>query len=205
MNGAVELYPLWLRLWHWLNALACLLLVVSGASLHFAGSLMPFDVARTLHNAAGLAMTAAYLFYLVVNIRSGNVGYYLPTLATLLADLTRQSLFYGVGIFRGESQPFPCHARRKFNPMQQVAYLLVMYAAVPVVVGTGLLYLFPGLLPDRFGAVDGLLPVALLHYLAGVFLAAFLIGHVYLATTGKTPLNDFKHMIRGHRVGEEHP
>jgi hypothetical protein len=49
--SALYLYPVWLRLWHWLNALLFLTLVVTGTSMHFnLNGLIPFDVAVPVHS-----------------------------------------------------------------------------------------------------------------------------------------------------------
>ncbi len=36
-----------------------------------------------------------------------------------------------VGIMQGEEQPFPATTQSKFNPLQQVAYVGVMYGLLP--------------------------------------------------------------------------
>ncbi len=43
----IYLYPVWIRLWHTLNALMFLVLLVTGISLHYASaesSFIPFQV-----------------------------------------------------------------------------------------------------------------------------------------------------------------
>ncbi|MBP0575071.1 cytochrome b/b6 domain-containing protein, partial [Mycobacterium tuberculosis] len=68
MSHRVYLLPVWLRLWHWTNAVLMIVLAVTGASLHFADPalmLVPFSLAARLHNIAGLALVAAYAFFVV--------------------------------------------------------------------------------------------------------------------------------------------
>lgn len=192
--------PLWLRLWHWTNALLFLALLVTGVSLHFAmpeSPLIPFAAARTVHNVAGIAISILYGTLIVANAVTGNGRQFLPRLKGFPARLKRQQAFYASGIFKGEARPFPMTPERKFNPLQQVAYLGVVYGAMPVLVVSGFLFMFPELAPDRLLGMGGLWPIAVLHYLIGLFLSVFLIGHVYMATAGETVLSEIKMMITG--------
>lgn len=64
---SLYLYPVWVRLWHWTNALLFLILIASGVSMHFAGAdwLMSFATARVVHNVAGILLILsgwAFLF-----------------------------------------------------------------------------------------------------------------------------------------------
>ena len=56
------LYPIWVRMWHWLNALLCLLLILTGLSMQYAsvdGGLIRFDTAVTIHNLCGIILSAS--------------------------------------------------------------------------------------------------------------------------------------------------
>ncbi|MBF0215084.1 MAG: cytochrome b/b6 domain-containing protein, partial [Magnetococcales bacterium] len=75
MKRIVELYPLWIRVWHWSNALSFLVLLATGISLHFAApgsALIPFDTARMLHNVFGLLMTVGWIAFVVGNLKGEN-------------------------------------------------------------------------------------------------------------------------------------
>ncbi|MBP0575080.1 hypothetical protein J8J27_30650, partial [Mycobacterium tuberculosis] len=72
-----------------------------------------------------------------------------------------------------------------------------MYAVVPVVIITGLVFMFPDFAPQRVFGVDGLLPVAVIHYLAGAGVILFMLAHIYLGTTGVRVTSLFKMMITG--------
>ena len=208
MKMAIELYPLWLRIWHWSNALAFVMLVLTGTSLHFAGSgglLIPFNTARLLHNFFGIWLTVGFVAYLVGNRITGNGRHYRPVFQGLFERLVRQALFYGSGLFLGEHHPFPPTADAKFNPLQQVTYLAVMFGAMPLLILTGLLFLFPEWLPDQLFGIDPLWPLAVGHYLIGLFLTLFMFGHIYLATVGETLTSEFKKMLFGSKLWEEKP
>jgi thiosulfate reductase cytochrome b subunit len=192
--------PLWLRLWHWTNALLFLTLLVTGVSLHFAtpeSPLIPFAAARTVHNVAGIALSILYAALIVANAFTGNGRQFLPRPSGFAERLKRQQAFYASGIFKGEARPFPMTPERKFNPLQQIAYLAVVYGAMPVLIASGFLFMFPELAPDRLLGMGGLWPIAVVHYLIGLFLTVFLIGHVYMATAGETVLSEIKMMITG--------
>ncbi|MBF0154625.1 MAG: cytochrome b/b6 domain-containing protein [Magnetococcales bacterium] len=201
----VELYPVWLRVWHWFNATNFLLLLLSGAVLHFPESalgVMPFPIARMLHNVCGVMMALGYGFYLFGSYVSRNWQHYVPEHRGFLARMLTQVRFYAVGIFQGGQQPFPATVRAKFNPLQQVTYLGVMFGLVPVLVVTGIMFLFPEYAPDRILDRGGIWPLALLHQAVAALLVAFLVGHIYLATAGETLLGEFHKMVFGEKVCE---
>src|SRR4051812_20938723 len=130
MGERIYLLPLWLRAWHWTNAALILVLAVTGASLHFAGPgmpVVPFSLSRALHNGAGLALAAAYSFFVVANIVSGNWWQYVPKPGGFRNKVLRQLRFYAWGIFRGEPHPYPPTLENNFNALQQIVYWLVMY------------------------------------------------------------------------------
>ncbi|EWY41599.1 nitrite reductase [Skermanella stibiiresistens SB22] len=65
--------------------------------------------------------------------------------------------------------------RRKFGADAQGA---AMFVAFPLVVASGLTFLWPGLLPDRAWSVSALVPVAVAHSLLAVSVVMFLIQHL---------------------------
>ena len=206
MKTTYQLYPLWLRIWHWSNVVGFLVLIVTGVSLHFATSgsmLIPFNTARVLHNIFGIGLSVGWLIFLIGNFKQGNIVHYKLRLQGLLPRLIKQAMFYGVGIFKGEHHPFPSTAHCKFNPLQQVTYIFVMFVVMPGLIISGLLFFFPELAPEKFLDMDGLWIVGVLHYVIGVFLVTFMIGHIYLATAGEEVTSEFKKMLFGSKLTEE--
>ncbi|GIX07492.1 MAG: hypothetical protein KatS3mg115_1895 [Candidatus Poribacteria bacterium] len=194
------LYPLWLRLWHWSNAVLFLVLILTGISMHYAdltSPWVPFRVARVLHNLAGILLALLYLGFLIGNAVSGNWRYYVPPCRGLFRGVRKQLHYYLVGIFRGEPHPFHPSERSKFNPLQQVAYLVVMYVLMPLLVGTGVLLLFPEWAPERVLGWGGVWPMAVAHSGVAFLLTLFLVAHLYLATTGERVAENFCAMVRG--------
>lgn len=200
MSERVFILSLWIRLWHWANAILILLLILSGASLHFSDAalpLLPFAVAVKVHNVAGLALTAMYAVFVVGNIVSGNWWQYVPKPGGFLQRCWAQTRFYCWGIFAGEPHPYPPTPAANFNSLQQIIYWLIMYMLMPALIVTGLVFLWPEFAPKRAFGMDGLLPVAVLHYVLGVLITAFTIAHIYLATTGVRVTSLVRMMITG--------
>lgn len=206
-NKLEYIYPLWLRVWHMLNALMFLCLIISGISLQYSGTtaiLIDFETAIQMHNICGLTLTFNYLFFIIGNFASGNYKHYFPKLKGITKKLIKQAHYYVWGIFQGEEKPFPSSKENKFNPLQQITYMKIMYAALPISIITGLGLLFPEILLEEFLGESGLLYTAFLHTIIGFFLSLFLIGHIYLGTTGTTMSENFKAIITGwEEVDEE--
>lgn len=200
MRDRVYLLPLWLRIWHWTNALLIVVLAVSGYSLHFAEPglpLVPFALAARIHDIAGILLLGAYVFFVIANIGTGNWWQYVPKPPGVLHRCWVQTRYYCRGIFRGEPHPYPPTPEVNFNALQAVVYWVVMYLIMPTVVISGLMFMFPQLAPESVFGMDGLLPVALLHTLAASAIVIFAIAHIYLGTMGVTATSLFKMMITG--------
>ena len=88
----------------------------------------------------------------------------------------------------------------KLNPLQKLVYAGLKLLVIPVMVGSGLLYLFYRY-PSRYEVVSlrigSLRAIALVHTAGAFLLAAFFIAHVYLITTGRTSTSNLKAMLTG--------
>ena len=196
----VYLISLWVRLWHWFNAALIVILSVTGFSLHFADPALPlvdFALAVRIHNAAGVTLVGTYVFFFFANILSGNWRQFVPKLDGIVQRVLAQGLWYAFGIFRGEPHVHEPNEEEHFNVLQALTYSGVMYALLPVIIVSGLIFLYPQFAPDTLFGFNGLLPVALVHYLAAVAIVLFLLSHIYLGTTGRTVGQMFKTMITG--------
>jgi thiosulfate reductase cytochrome b subunit len=201
------LYPLWLRTWHWTNAALYLLLILTGISMHYAGAenwLVPFEKARLIHNTAGILLTLMYLFFLLGNLFLGNGKHYRVKFKGLTERLIKQTRYYLYGIFKGEQHPYHASEELKFNPLQQITYISIMYLLTPFLVISGLMLIFPETAPTTILGVGGVWPVAILHTVVAYFLTLFMFGHIYLGTTGNTLISNFKSMISGWETIDEH-
>jgi thiosulfate reductase cytochrome b subunit len=193
---AKKAYPLWLRLWHGAHALLFLALVVSGLSIHFAETelaVIPFATAIPLHNWTGIAFGVLYVLFVVMNM-FGNIKHYtLPRMRSVLRILG----WYSYGMFRGKPRPFARSTEKKFNPLQAISYLLVMYALTPACTISGALLLVPSLAPDRVAGAGGVWPMAMIHLATGWGLSLFLIAHLYMITTGPSVGAYLRQMVTG--------
>ncbi len=173
----------WLRWWHWIQAIAFLGLIVSGAAMHWADSpwaLLSFSDAVSAHNVLGAVTLASWIQFAIWNFRSGNLRHYRLRGPDLRARLWPQVRYYLWGIFHRQPEPFPPRAEVKFNPAQQLAYAVVMYLFMPILAASGTLLFFPILAPEHALGQPGLMPMAMIHLSAGYLLVAFLITHVYM-------------------------
>jgi thiosulfate reductase cytochrome b subunit len=200
MSERIYLLPLWLRLWHWLNALLIITLCITGFSLHFAGPdahVVEFSLAVRIHNIAGVSLAILYFVFVIANALSGNWWQYVPKPPGILHRCWLQVRYYCFGVFKGEPEPFPVTKEANFNALQSLIYWFIVYVNMPITVVSGLIYLTPLYVPREFFGFDGHLLVALIHYLSAVLILLYLIAHMYLATMGATVTSMLKTMITG--------
>jgi thiosulfate reductase cytochrome b subunit len=189
-------YPAFERFWHWAQAGLILFLALTGFEIHGSLSFFGFEQAVAYHGAAAWALVVLIAFAIFWHLTTGEWRQYVPT----LENLREQAQYYVVGIFRSAAHPVRKSRLSKLNPLQRLVYLALKLLVIPVVVSSGLLYMFYRY-PQRRGIaaldVDGLAAIATLHTAGAFFLVAFLVGHVYLITTGQTLSSNLKAMITG--------
>lgn len=115
--------PLWLRVWHSLQALLFLGLLATGLNMHYAGSewaVIPFSASVRAHNACGIATAALWVVFVVWNAASGHVRHYKPKDIHVVHSLVIQLRYYAYGMFRGAPPPLSPGLRN--NHVQQLAY-----------------------------------------------------------------------------------
>jgi len=201
----IFLYPIWIRIWHWINALMFLLLILTGLVLRYSTkdfTLIRFDIAVGMHNTAAIIVTFNYGIFVIGNIVTKNGKYYRAWRKNLVTNLWKQFLFYAVGIFKKEKHPFPITEDQKFNPLQKFSYVIVMYFGMPLLIFSGIALMFPDLIAYRIFNIDGLVFYDVLHIIVGFVLSMFLVIHIYTCTLGDKPGTLFKSMINGYH--EEH-
>ncbi len=200
MADKVYLYQVWVRIWHMVNALLFLFLICTGLCLHYAGpgtTLIPFDVSVSLHNITGILICIFYLFFIFMNIFTRNGKYYNIIWKGLIGRAKQQFIYYTIGIFKKQDPPFPISEKRKFNPMQLLSYVWVMYFFMPILIITGIALLFPEYIPTQILTKSGIHITDLIHIIVGFTLSMFMLVHIYFCTLGKTPFANFKSMING--------
>ncbi len=197
----VYLYPVWVRLWHASNAILCLLLIFSGISMQYASAESPFirfNIAVSIHNVCGILLTVFYFIFIIGNLTTGNGKYYRQQIKGFVTEILKQARYYSYGMFVGEPAPFKINEERKFNPIQKLTYILIMYVALPFIFITGWALLFPEFIVTRLFQFGGITLTSIFHAMLGFLVSLFLIIHVYFCTIGHTALSNFKSMINGY-------
>jgi thiosulfate reductase cytochrome b subunit len=196
----VYMYQAYERFWHWLQTMLIVVLLCTGLIIHrpdFLGGLS-FRGMVTIHNisAAILAINAALsLFY---HLTTGEIRQFLPHPYGFIEDAIVQTKYYLGGIFKHAPHPFEKTPGKKLNPLQQVTYLGILNVLLPLQGLTGILIWGGQIWPQYAKILGGLPGLAAFHTLLAWLFAAFIIGHVYLTTTGGTKaLDSIKAMVTG--------
>lgn len=203
----VYIHPLPVRAWHWINAFGFVFMIVTGLQLRYPEifGFTSFRQAVELHNTAGFVLIANYFLWLGFYLLSDRIKIYHPELNPKkhFEDSIRQVLYYGRGIFRGDPNPHHGGPYDKFNPMQKMAYQVIMLLVVPIQFATGLLLWDVKRFDGAVSLLGGVRVVDTIHVLCFIFFASFLFVHFYLATLGHTPSAHFKAMFTGYEEMEE--
>lgn len=200
MNSPAPLYSLHERIWHWLQAGAVLLLILTGLVIHYPDRLIfPGSMANAVrcHFWIGLALLLNAFLGIFYHVTAEKYHHFLPQLDDFTDAAIRQARFYLFGIFIGERHPLDTNPRRKLNPLQKITYLALLNILLPFQIVTGLLMWGADRWPRLFDKARGLWVLGPAHTLGAYLFMAFLLGHIYLATTGLTPGSVLRAMITG--------
>jgi thiosulfate reductase cytochrome b subunit len=188
------------RAGHWINAVGFVLLALSGFNIHFAREFNvfgTFNAAVAVHNIVGIAVSMNYILWWFYAVGARRIRFFMPERDDLVPGVIRQARFYLLGIFQGDPHPFAEGEVRKFNPLQKWTYLGVMVVLFPIQIVTGLWLFY--LIREWQDATSAQLRIlGITHNMFAMLLTAFLLGHIYLATTGETPWAHFKMMFTGY-------
>ncbi len=193
------LYDLFERFWHWTQAALVLGLLATGFEVHGSFDWLGYEVAVAWHERLAWGLVVLVVFAAFWHFTTGEWRQYLPTMDKVHAMVR----FYLVGIFHGERHPTAKTRLTKLNPLQRIAYLGLKILVFPVQLASGFAYLYRDELAAR-GLELPLATYALIHTAGAFALLAFVIGHVYLTTTGHTPLAALEAMVTGWEVVEDH-
>ena len=176
------IHPIWLRINHWLNALAVVILVLSGWRIYNASPIFDFTFPRSLtlggwlggallwHFAAMWILFINGIAYLVLNIASGRLGKRFFPLHP--RDLWRD--------FSAALQGRLAHdAHGRYNAVQKFAYLFVIADSVILVLSGLVIWKsvqFP-LLRDLLGGYD---QARVVHFAAMSVLVGFIVVHIVM-------------------------
>jgi thiosulfate reductase cytochrome b subunit len=193
---AATTHPGWLRITHWLNALAALIMVFSGWRIYNASPIFAFKFPDSLamggwlggalqwHFAAMWLLFFNGLLYLAINVFSGRLRrqFFPLSVRGFVADL-------GAAL-RGK---LAHDDLTRYNSVQKFAYLFVIVDTVLLIVSGLAIWKsvqFP-LLRELMGGYDN---ARIVHFLAMAGLAMFVVVHV--AMVALVP-RTFLAMLRG--------
>ncbi|HZZ13862.1 MAG TPA: cytochrome b/b6 domain-containing protein [Paraburkholderia sp.] len=175
------IHPVWVRVTHWLNALAAIVMMLSGWRIYDASPIFPgfrFAPAITLggwlggalqwHFAAMWLLAFNGLVYLALNLASGRfVRKFLP--------VSPRAVFQDfVAALRGKLS----HADlRVYNAVQKFAYLFVVCDLIALVL-SGLAIWKSVQLPALRELMGGYDNARIVHFCAMSLLAAFIVVHL---------------------------
>lgn len=202
------LYPLWLRIWHHVNAVLMIILIATGISMQYSNPdypLIRFDLAVSWHNLAGIFLTISYFIFLVGVLFTSIGRYYVVKTEGLATSFAKQLRYYLFGVFRGEESPFKVTEKQKFNPMQLITYNIIMHAITPITFITGWALLFPETIVLNVFGYSGIMLTSLVHSIAGFFISIFLIIHLYVITMGKSTRENLKSILYGYHITHDTP
>ncbi|MCS6830071.1 MAG: cytochrome b/b6 domain-containing protein [Armatimonadota bacterium] len=198
----VRIYTGFERFWHWTQAVLVLFLAFTGFEIHGSYTFFGFREAVRYHNIAAYLLIVLVVFAIFWHFTTGEWRQYVPTREKLRAQLE----YYLFGIFRNAPHPAKKTTLSKLNPLQRLTYFGLKVVLFPLVVTSGLLYMFYRY-PSRYGVeainIESLEWIALAHTLGAFLLMAFLIVHLYMTTTGETVFSNLRAMITGYEEVEE--
>ena len=223
---AVYRHPLPVRVWHWINVLCLLVLIPSGLQIlnahpalywgnasTFGTPWVDFGLQRdapafpswiTLPSWQDLADGRTWhIFFAWIFVASG-LAYVIYTLAS---GRVQRMLWPSGGELRGIGRSILDHLRlkfpegeeaRRYNLLQKLSYLTVLFLVLPLMVATGLT-MSPGMdarlhfLTELFG---GRQSARTIHFLTACALVLFILVHL-AAMLAAGPLNELRSIVTG--------
>jgi thiosulfate reductase cytochrome b subunit len=189
----VMIYSYYERFWHWSQAGLIFALFFSGLGLHGTHSLLDFRTAVKVHTFAAIALVVLWIFTTFWNFTTGQWKQYL-----FKKGIWPVIRFYAWGILCSEPHPYKKSLQRKQNALQSLAYMSFMVLVGPALWSTGVFYLLYDFWGHYPWAGQALIYTAFAHTAAAFIMAAFVIIHVYMTTTGKTAFHYVRTMITGY-------
>ena len=189
-------HPLYVRITHWINALAILVMIGSGWEIYNASPLFAFTFPKSLtlggwlaggllwHFAAMWLLIANGIVYIAIGLATGR-------LRRKLLPLRASEFSRDLG--RALTGKLSYEDLTVYNAVQKALYLGVILAGV-VIVASGLALWKPVQLQELTALFGGYEGARLVHFFAMVAIVLFLVIHVAMAILVPKSL---RAMIRG--------
>jgi thiosulfate reductase cytochrome b subunit len=202
----IYMYESYRRFWHWLQTLSIVLLLFTGLIIHRPDvfGLFSFHGVVIVHNVLAVILVVNALLSLFYHIATERIQEYIPRPYGFFDDAIVQARYYISGIFHHEPHPFEKRPGSRMNPIQKATYFGILNVLLPLQILTGALMWGVQKFPAIAGWFGGLPVLAPLHSLVAWTFATFIVGHVYMTTTGSTPLEAVRAMVTGYEDVEIH-
>ncbi|HEX5940711.1 MAG TPA: cytochrome b/b6 domain-containing protein, partial [Anaerolineales bacterium] len=200
------MYESYRRFWHWLQTLSIVILLFTGLIIHRPDIFGAFSFRGvvTIHNVIAVILVVNALLSAFYHIATERVQEYIPRPYGFFDDAIVQAKYYMSGIFKKEPHPFEKRPDNRMNAIQKATYFGILNVLLPLQILTGALMWGVQQFPAVANLFGGLPFLAPFHSLVAWTFATFIIGHVYMTTTGATPLEATRAMITGYEEVEVH-
>ena len=202
----IYMYESYRRFWHWLQTTSIVILLFTGLIIHRPDIFGAFSFRGvvTVHNVLAVILVVNALLSVFYHIATERIREYIPRPYGFFDDAIVQAKYYISGIFKHEPHPFEKRPDSRMNPIQKATYFGILLVLLPLQILTGALMWgvqeFPAV-ANWFGGLPFLAPF---HSLVAWTFATFIVGHVYMTTTGTTPLESIRAMVTGYEKVEVH-
>jgi len=202
----IYMYESYRRFWHWLQTTSIVILLFTGLIIHRPDifGAISFRGVVAVHNVLAVILVVNALLSVFYHIATERVREYIPHPYGFFDDAIVQAKYYVTGIFKGEGHPFEKRPDSRMNPIQKATYFGILNVLLPLQMLTGALMWGVQKFPDIANWFGGLPFLAPFHSLVAWTFATFIVGHVYMTTTGATPLEAMRGMVTGYEEVEVH-
>ncbi len=190
-------HSIWIRIFHWVNAVSILLLILTGFQIHAPWMVKlfgPLSAARTIHFIAGYILLFSVIgrvYYAIVARDAKNIVY------RPIQDTKNFPSMIKYYLFMSNSHP----DYGKYNPGQKMMYTGWLFMAIIMII-TGFILYKPALFMGLGSALGGLVAIRVIHYIGTWLFVLSVIVHVYLDVSEGIPV--LKSMFSGKLEEEGH-
>ncbi len=196
-NKNQERHSIWIRVFHWVNAVSILLLIFTGFQIHAPWAFKmfgPTDAARMIHFIAAYILCASVVcrvYYAIAAKDAKNIVF------RPIKDTKQMPSMMKYYLFMANSHP----DYGKYNPGQKMMYTgwLVMVILMAI---TGFILYKPTLFMGVSNALGGLVAIRLVHYILNWLFVLSVLAHLYLDISEGIPV--LKSMVTGKLEGGSH-
>ena len=197
----IYMYESYRRFWHWLQTASIVILLLTGLIIHRPDIFGAFSFRGmvTIHNVIAVILVINAALSLFYHLVTDRIREFIPHPYGFFDDAIVQAKYYMTGIFKGQPHPFEKVPNSRMNPIQKATYFGILNVLLPLQIITGALMWLVQKYPNILGGLPFLAPF---HSLVAWTFATFILGHVYMTTTGATPLEAMRAMVTGYEEVE---